>query len=169
MALSYRLVETSAGAIGIVASRKGLMRVFLPVGSAAEQIRRVESEFPDAREDAALLPDLSSDLRRFFAGERVRFKAPFDWSRATSFDAEVWRECSRIRYGCVESYGSLATRLGRPKAARAIGNAMRRNPCPIVVPCHRVVRSDGSIGGYSGELGVSFKKRLLEMEQGDRA
>ncbi|MBU0617216.1 MAG: MGMT family protein, partial [Planctomycetes bacterium] len=72
--------------------------------------------------------------------------------------------CRRVCYGQTRSYKQLAEQLGRPGAARAVGTAMSRNPCPIVVPCHRVVRSDGSLGGFSGPDGVNTKHRLLQME-----
>ena len=76
----------------------------------------------------------------------------------------VWKACRAVGYGKTTSYGELARRAGRPGAARAVGTAMRRNPWPIVVPCHRVLKGDGSIGGYSGRGGVKFKRQLLEME-----
>lgn len=162
---SYRIVETRAGFMAIVASARGLRRVYLPERSAAEQRRRVRLEAPGATEDDAALPGLAEDLRRYFRGEQVRFKVRFDWPEVAEFTRLTWEACARIPYGAVESYGALARKLHRPRAARAVGNAMRNNPCPIVVPCHRVIAGSGGIGGYSGSRGVAFKKQLLELER----
>lgn len=160
----YRILTTELGHVGFVATDRGLRRVFLPSGGRADLRRAVRTEFPAAAEDDRLLPGLAADLRAFFAGEAVEFDARCDWRGYTTFEADVWRACRMIRYGRTRTYGELAERVGRPGGARAIGMAMSRNPCPIVVPCHRVLRSDGSLGGYSGPGGVDFKQRLLEME-----
>jgi methylated-DNA-[protein]-cysteine S-methyltransferase len=124
------------------------------------------SDFPLADEDDSLLPELVADLRRYFAGERVEFAADLHWDGVSPFVKAVWQACRAIPYGQTVSYGELAARVGHPGAARAVGMAMGRNPCPIVVPCHRVLARDGSLGGYSGPGGVEFKRTLLEMEAG---
>ncbi len=105
---------------------------------------------------------LRRQLTRYFAGERVRFDVPLDLSDGTVFQRAVWRACARIPSGETRSYADLARMAGRPGAARAVGNAMHTNPVPIVVPCHRVIKSDGSLGGYGS--GVSLKKKLLRIE-----
>jgi methylated-DNA-[protein]-cysteine S-methyltransferase len=110
------------------------------------------------------MPELATALENYFRGRRVRLDAKLDWSGHSAFQAAVWRACRRIAYGQTCSYQDLATRVGKPRAARAIGRVMACNPCPIVVPCHRVIKSDGSLGGYSGTHGVVFKRRLLDME-----
>ncbi len=160
----YRVIETNAGPIGFAATRLGLQRVFLPHESAARLRAEIAAALPGASEDDTLLPDLARSLATYFRGESVRFKVRFDWARHPEFQIDVWRACAAIPYGETRSYGDLARDVGRPGAARAVGMAMGRNPCPIVVPCHRVVRSDGSIGGYSGREGVAFKRQLLELE-----
>ena len=85
-------------------------------------------------------------------------------NETTDFDAEVYRACRSIPYGQTRSYKQLAEQVGRPGAARAVGGAMRRNPCPIITPCHRVLRSDGALGGFSSPGGVADKLKLLNME-----
>lgn len=162
----YRIVSTAAGFVGIVAGGRGVQRVHLPAESRAAALRGITAETPAAKLDAALLPKLADDLQKYFAGAPVEFDHALDWSGHSAFQSQVWKACGRIPYGKTKSYKDLAERVGRPRGARAVGMAMSRNPWPIVVPCHRVLRSDGSPGGYSGQGGVPFKQRLLEMEAG---
>jgi len=164
MHLEYRVIRTQAGWCGFVATARGLRRVILPHASAENVRRQIEREFPDARENPHLMPRFAQNLQRYFAGEPVTFDVRIDTTGWHDFERDVWSICRNIGYGRTATYRDLAERLGRPGGARAVGLAMRRNPCPIVVPCHRVVRSDGSLGGYSGPGGVRFKRRLLEME-----
>jgi methylated-DNA-[protein]-cysteine S-methyltransferase len=162
--LTFRIIATRAGYVGIVASPRGLRRVLLPERTATAARRAIQAEFADAVEDEALLPRLAAALQRYFAGRAVRFDVPLDWDGAGEFERAAWAACGQLPYGQTVSYKDLAARLGKPGAARAIGRAMSRNPLPIVVPCHRVLKSDGGLGGYSGPGGVAFKRRLLEME-----
>ena len=97
----------------------------------------------------------------YLEGKRRRFTFKTD-PRGTAFQREVWRELSRIPYGETVSYGEIARRIGRPKSSRAVGNAVGANPLPIVIPCHRVIKSDGSIGGFSS--GLHLKRKLLSIE-----
>jgi methylated-DNA-[protein]-cysteine S-methyltransferase len=106
--------------------------------------------------------DLTCDLIRYLDGEAVDFSGyEVDLSHLTDFEQSVLYETRKIGYGSVITYSKLARAVGRPKAARAVGNALRKNPVPIVIPCHRVVAKSG-IGGYV--LGVDLKRRLLELE-----
>jgi O-6-methylguanine DNA methyltransferase len=161
---AFRTVKTCAGYVGFVATDRGLRRLFLPEKNRAALEAAMRQAFPDVKEDRVLLPPLASALEQYFAGDEVEFDVRFDWSGWSTFEIDVWRACQRIRYGQTRSYKDLAEGLRRPGAARAVGMAMSHNPFPIVVPCHRVVKSDGSLGGYSGPEGVAFKRRLLDME-----
>jgi len=105
---------------------------------------------------------LAADLRRYFAGEAVEFDLPLAYGHATPFQRTAWRALRTIPYGEVRSYGWVAAAIGRRGAARAVGGACGANPWPIVVPCHRVVASDGSLGGYSS--GLKWKRLLLRVE-----
>lgn len=109
-----------------------------------------------------ILKSLESQLGRYFAGSPVMFDIPLDFLTGTPFQRAVWRTVKAIPYGKVKTYGQIAQELGKPGAARAVGAANGANPAPIVVPCHRVVQSDGKLGGYSG--GLDIKDKLLEME-----
>lgn len=108
--------------------------------------------------------EAAARLGRYFAGEPVTFDLPIDGSRFTSFQRSVYEAVARIPYGAVESYGEVAKKIGKPRAARGIGGAMARNPLPVVIPCHRVVGAAGSMTGYSGAGGVMSKEWLLRLE-----
>jgi len=161
--LAFRILQSTAGFAAFVASSRGLRRVFLPESSRARLLESIRQSEPTATENSTLLPKLADALTRFFAGEPVTFDVECDWSHRTAFEQSVWRACRRVAYGQTATYGDLARRIGKPQAARAIGMAMSRNPCPIVVPCHRIVSSTG-LGGFSGSGGLDQKRDLLEME-----
>ena len=103
------------------------------------------------------------ELRSYLSGRSRSFSTPCDLRGLPAFTHAVLKAATQIPYGEVRSYRWLAQRLGKPRAARAVGNALARNPIPIIIPCHRVVRSNGTLGGYA--LGTALKKRLLEMER----
>jgi O-6-methylguanine DNA methyltransferase len=127
--------------------------------------RLVEIRFdglrPEGRRDAKRCKDAAAQLGEYFAGQRREFElqlAPV----GTDFQLKVWRALREIPYGAVRNYADIARAIGQPKATRAVGQANGSNPLPIVVPCHRVLASDGRIGGYSG--GLDIKHRLLALE-----
>jgi methylated-DNA-[protein]-cysteine S-methyltransferase len=121
-----------------------------------------ETRLPRGTGDDAppVLKDTATELGEYFAGARMEFDIPMELD-GTTFQKEVWQELTRIPYGETISYGELARRVGRPKGPRAVGQANGRNPIPIIVPCHRVLASNG-IGGYGG--GLSMKRSLLAVE-----
>jgi len=160
----FRVLTTRFGHLGIVGDGHGLHQLYLPQPHLDRLIEQILHDYPTAREDDRLLPGLIDDLRRYFAGQPVEFSTPVHCDGASSFAQAAWQACRQIPYGQTVSYRELAERIGRPGAARAVGQAMRNNPCPIVIPCHRVLRSDGSLGGYVGNCGVQIKRRLLELE-----
>lgn len=102
------------------------------------------------------------ELDAYFSGERIRFFTPLDLSTSLAFFRSVWRALQNIPYGQTISYSGLASIIGRPNAARAVGMAAGKNPIPIIIPCHRVIRSDGSLGGYGP--GIELKRSLLNLE-----
>ena len=113
--------------------------------------------------DAEALEAVEAQIREYLRGDRARFDLPLDLSGCRSdFQRQVLEVAKAIPYGTALSYGEVAERIGRPGASRAVGNALGGNPVPIVIPCHRVIRSDGSPGGYVG--GTALKSRLLELE-----
>ena len=122
---------------------------------------RLDGRRPAGRRDAKRCRNVAAQLGEYFAGQRREFEldlAPV----GTDFQLRVWKALRAIPYGAVRNYGDIARAIGQPKAARAVGQANGCNPLPIVIPCHRVIASDGSIGGYSG--GLAVKHRLLALE-----
>lgn len=109
-----------------------------------------------------MLGALADDVDRYFAGEPLSFSVPVDLDSVTAFTREVLCACAKVPYGATTTYGELARAVGRPGAARAVGRALGSNPVPIVVPCHRVLRGNGALGGYSSGLGR--KRFLLALE-----
>ncbi len=148
----------------IAASDSGLVRISWQQKSAAAFTREMERRFPGwpVVRDGVTLADAERQMLEYFAGERSRFDVPVDLSALSPFERRVLEEARRIPFGQVIPYSELARRIGKPKAARAVGNALSHNPVAIVVPCHRVVRRDGSLGGYGGSVG--HKRRLLGIE-----
>jgi O-6-methylguanine DNA methyltransferase len=141
-------------------SPRGLQRLELPSltqeGTAADNTTSTETISP-------LLERARTQLAEYFRGERAIFQLPVDLHQCSAFERAVLEATATIPYGGVRSYKWIAAQIGRPRAIRAVGNALHKNPVPIVIPCHRVVKSDGSMGGYA--FGEAWKTRLLSLEQ----
>ncbi|MBI4301207.1 MAG: methylated-DNA--[protein]-cysteine S-methyltransferase [Chloroflexi bacterium] len=148
--------------MGGLASRVGLRQLVLPQPSAAAVLSLLGEPWQYATADDSDFSDLSQRLSRYFRGETVSFPDALDFGGASPFRCAVWEATCSIPYGQTRSYGWLARRMGEPRAVRAVGQALAANPLPIVVPCHRVIASDGRLGGYSG--GIGMKKYLLIVE-----
>jgi methylated-DNA-[protein]-cysteine S-methyltransferase len=161
--LRYAMMDdTPVGVLGLAAGAAGLRHVTFVKGED-EFVGRLLAEHGDVpllRSPA--LDDARRALERYFAGQRLDFDLAVDLSALPDFHRRVLHETARIRAGQVASYTEMAARAGSPRASRAAGNALHHNPVAIVVPCHRVVRSDGSLGGYGG--GLPVKEWLLEHE-----
>jgi methylated-DNA-[protein]-cysteine S-methyltransferase len=150
--------------MGIVGSPNGLRQVILPRKDKEAVLCQVVNYALPAEEHAPpLFGDLPHRLRRYLEGEPVDFFDKLDLGGTSHFQQNVWQMVRTIPYGETRGYGWVANKLDLPKAARGVGQALARNPLPIVIPCHRVISSDGSLGGYSG--GVEFKELLLGLEQ----
>ena len=164
--MKFNLCETELGWVGLVLSPAGLRAATLPRKTRDEALREVLAlgAGDEAREQE--LGDLPNRLRRYARGERVSFSDALDFVGATPFRRAVWQATQEIPRGQTRSYGWLAERVGRRGAARAVGHAMATNPWPIIVPCHRVVTSNGGLGGYGG--GLDMKERLLRLEGASR-
>lgn len=161
--MQYAIVDTKWGAFGLVASDSGLAAAFLPRPREVT-LRAIHAAYPDADERPSLMRGLQSAVRDYFAGKRVRFDVDFDLSAMTAFQQSVLRACAAIPSGSVVTYADLAKSAGRPAASRAVGQALGRNPIPLIIPCHRVLRVGGGLGGFSSSEGVAEKRRLLRHE-----
>ncbi|MBE3560853.1 MAG: methylated-DNA--[protein]-cysteine S-methyltransferase [Ktedonobacteraceae bacterium] len=158
-------LPTSIGECVLLSTQSGICWLGLPGSTLEEGITRTKRWITIERvvEDTAILPlkQAVDELQRYFAGERLQFSCPLDM-QGTPFQLQVWRELSRIPYGETRSYGEIALAIGRPTASRAVGAANGANPIAIIVPCHRVIGSNGSLTGYGG--GLPTKSWLLALE-----
>lgn len=142
-----------------VESPLGLLYLVISAGQLAEiRIGGERPSFPKGKAAESFKEQLNS----YFIGRLREFRQDIVFLHGTDFEKEVWLSLREVPYGETRSYKWLAEKVGRPKAVRAVGRALSRNPIPIVLPCHRIIESDGSIGGYSS--GVDIKRRLLDME-----
>lgn len=161
--VSYRTVDTPVGSLLLAGTPVGLVRIAF----AGQDHDRVLDELarrigPRILADAGPLDPAVRELEEYFAGTRRHFDVPLDHRLTAGFRADVLAQLPLIHYGRTASYAQVAQAAGNPRAVRAVGSACGANPLPIVVPCHRVVRSDGSLGGYAG--GLDAKRVLLALE-----
>jgi O-6-methylguanine DNA methyltransferase len=160
--LRYTTFNTRMGWVGILASAKGLIRIATPQPSAEEAYDQLGNEVKQATESPDSFGDLVPRLTSYFSGGKVSFPDPLDLSRATPFQRRVWEATRLIPYGETRSYGWVAEQIEQPKAARAVGQALSRNPLLIAIPCHRVLAHNGMLGGFTG--GIEKKRQLLYLE-----
>ncbi len=152
------------GWMGIAESSKGIQAIVLPKRSKRAVVSDLSalSNEPVQQEDSARLDMARRQLLDYLTGRRDTFDVPLDLSQGTSFQRKVWRVLHRVPYGKLRSYQWIASRVGGRQYARAVGNAVGANPLPIVIPCHRIVAQDASLGGFSG--GLPMKRKLLSLE-----
>jgi methylated-DNA-[protein]-cysteine S-methyltransferase len=162
--VAYTSVDSPLGPLVVAGTPKGLVRVsyteFRGEDEVLEELARRVS--PRVLEAPARLDPVRRELDEYFEGQRHDFDVPIDWSYLAGFTREVLRATARIGFGEVSSYAGVAAEAGSPRAVRAAGNALGANPMPVVVPCHRVLRTGGRLGGYTG--GVERKEFLLRLE-----
>ena len=161
--VAYRVVDTPVGPLLLASTTVGLVKVaFVAEGEDAvldELARQIGPRILDA---PARLDNAVRQLDEYFGGTRTAFDLPLDFRLATGFRREVISRLADIEYGRTASYADVAASAGSPRAVRAVGTACARNPLPVVLPCHRVVRTDGGLGQYAG--GVEAKQILLRLE-----
>lgn len=157
------VVRVRFGWMAIIRGAHGIQRTSLPMPTREEAMLAIGLTQEELTNDIAHVSDLVRRLQRYFEGHTVQFPDALDYVDATPFQQQVW-ECVRtIPYGETRTYRWVAQQVKRISAYRAVGQAISKNPLPILVPCHRVVRSDGSLGGFGG--GVEMKRRLLDLER----
>ncbi len=154
--------KTDLGWIGIASSEKGLRQCVLPQSSSGEASRKLGLENEPGTQIPLALTDITERLKRYFNGYKTDFPYTLDLSAGTNFQRRVWEVTRLIPYGETRSYSWVAEKTGNRNAVRAVGQALGANPLPVIVPCHRVLSKDGSIGGYDG--GVELKRYLLWRE-----
>jgi methylated-DNA-[protein]-cysteine S-methyltransferase len=161
--VAYRIVASPVGDLLIAATERGLVRVAYPSEDHDRVLQTLADRIsPRILMAPARLDVVTRELDEYFAGRRRAFDVALDWSLSAGFRATVLHHLPDIDYGHTASYAAVASLAGNPKAVRAVGSACATNPLPVVVPCHRVVRSDGAMGGYLG--GLEAKRILLTLE-----
>jgi methylated-DNA-[protein]-cysteine S-methyltransferase len=162
--VAYASVDSPLGPLVVAATPHGLVRVsyseFRGEDEVLEELARRVS--PRVLEAPARLDGVRRELDEYFEGRRQGFDVPVDWSHLAGFTREVLRATAKIGFGEVSTYAGVAAEAGSPRAVRAAGNALGANPMPVIVPCHRVLRTGGGLGGYTG--GIERKEFLLRLE-----
>lgn len=163
--VTYRTLDSPLGVLLVAATERGLVRVaFSNEDHDAVLLELADRISPRVLRAMTRLDAVARELDEYFAGRRRSFDLPLDWSLATGFRNTVLHHLPEVAYGAVASYAEVALLSDNPKAVRAVGSACANNPLPIVIPCHRVVRSDGTMGNYRG--GPEAKRTLLALEAG---
>lgn len=161
----YAWTDSPVGRVWIATTEGGICALRLGVGQPqglfAWLSKHIDSEHEPPREDPDRLAPALTQLREYFACTRREFDLPLD-VRGTPFQRAVWTQVARIPYGTTTTYGEIAHRIGRPRAARAVGGANSANPLPIIIPCHRVIGAGGALIGYGA--GLAVKAMLLQLE-----
>ena len=161
--VAYGTMDSPIGTLLIAATEKGLVRISFPTETEGivldELARRISPRVLKAPRKVA---PVVRELDQYFAGRRKVFDVPLDWQLVGPYARKVLRATARIPFGKVSTYREVAGKAGNPAASRAAGNALGSNPIPVVVPCHRVLRTGGGLGGYGG--GLDVKELLLRLE-----
>ena len=162
----YVIFETKWGYFGLAGMESALWRTYLPEPKSASLKRRLLKDLPGAEFDGNFFRELQGQIAGYFEGVRVDFsRVPIALNGVSVFSRKVLMTCRKVKLGQQVTYSELAKKSGRPNASRAVGGVMARNPIPLIIPCHRVIRTDGKMGGFSAPGGISLKKKMLKLEQ----
>jgi len=162
----YSIFKTRWGWFGLLGCQSGLIRTCLPVAFREAVEKRLLSGINNAVPAKKAYKSLEKDILAYYKGRRVDFNdVPICLEGMTEFQQNVLRTLQNVRYGETCSYGDLARWVKNPRAARVIGSVMAQNPLPLIVPCHRVIKTDGSLGYFSAAGGVQTKQRMLDLEK----
>lgn len=161
--ITYRTLDTPVGVLLLAATPRGLVRVAFDSQDHDRVLAEIAERISPRILSASARVDIAArQLDEYFEGHRTFFDVPLDFSLSHGFRLDVLQHLRAIAFGHTESYTRVAVATGHPKAVRAVGSACATNPLPVIVPCHRVLRADGSLGGYLG--GLAAKRKLLAME-----
>lgn len=162
----YVIFKTKWGYFGLAGTKSALCRTYLPESNSASLRRRLLKDLPDAEFDENFFKDLQEQIIGYFEGVRVDFsRVPVALDGLSIFSRKVLTACRKVEVGRTVTYAELAKKSGRPGASRAVGGVMARNPMPLIIPCHRVIRTDGKMGGFSAPGGIPLKKKMLKLER----
>jgi methylated-DNA-[protein]-cysteine S-methyltransferase len=159
--VAYASVDSPLGPLLVASTPRGLVRV--AYGEHDEVLEALARKLsPRVLEAPGRLDEVRRELDEYFEGRRTDFELPIDWALTHGFTSRVLQATARVGFGHTTTYAEVATKAGSPRAVRAAGNALGANPMPVVVPCHRVLRTGGALGGYTG--GIERKEFLLRLE-----
>jgi len=160
--LIYTMFRTPLGWTGVAATPAGICRVVLSLSGEPGFLKILRTLHPNPKRSGDKLASVKEEFHLYFQGMLKQFSCKLDLTSGTRFQQQVWRKLMTIPFGKTRSYQWVARSINRPKAFRAAGNANGRNPVPVIVPCHRVIRQNGSLGGFTG--GTHLKQFLLDLE-----
>ena len=165
--LKYVIFRTKWGYFGLLADDSVLLRTCLPQPGRRITKSLLLKNLPRAVFDSDLHRPLQEQIQSYFSGEYVNFSKNLSLAldNFSPFARKIYKICRKVKFGQTITYSELARKAGCPQSARAVGRVMAKNPLPLIVPCHRVIRADGKLGGFSTPGGVKMKKRLLQLEK----
>ncbi|MDH4238160.1 MAG: methylated-DNA--[protein]-cysteine S-methyltransferase [Phycisphaerae bacterium] len=165
-AIKYAIFQTKWGYFGLAAGDKGLFRTCLPLAGPEKVESQLLQNLENSRYDRSLFKTVQDQITAYFEGACIDFRnIPITLDEFSPFQMSVLTACRNVGFGRTISYSGLAKKIGRPAAARAVGGALAKNPLPLIIPCHRIVRSDGKIGGFSALGGPTLKRKMLLHEK----
>ena len=165
--LIYTTFNSPLGRTGVAATPYGICRVVLSIKKESEFIKTLKTIYHSPKKQRCQLTEIEKEFHLYFSGKLKKFTFKVDLRQGTSFQQRVWEQLKAIPFGETRSYQWLATEICQPKACRAVGNANGKNPTPLIIPCHRVIKKNGDLGGFTG--GTHLKKYLLELENKSNA
>ena len=163
----YAIFLTTWGWAGFVVDRKGLRIFVLPEEGKEDVLFKIKKELKcnNLFEDNRGWENLIQKVKEYYTGKKVDFiDCQLNLDNYTNFQKEILQIVKKIPYGEIRSYKEAAEAAGYPRAYRAVGNTMRNNPLPLIIPCHRVIKSDGGLGGFSGKEGIALKRKMIDLE-----
>jgi methylated-DNA-[protein]-cysteine S-methyltransferase len=164
--VKYVIFKTRWGWFGLAGTEKQLWKSILPLPSRKTVKESILKYFPDAAENKNLHKKVQQKVITYFQGEKIDFNGlPLCLDNFSYFNRLVLRGCRKVRFGRTMTYAQLAEKIGRPSAARAVGNALAKNPLPLVISCHRIIRGNGSAGKFSAPRGSELKQKLIKHEK----
>ncbi len=165
--MKYIIFQTKWGYFGLAGTEKAVCRTILPLEKEESVKSLILKEFPDAQLDKNLFKNLQQKIIAYFEGKNVDFSTdiPVYLNGSGEFSHKILNTCRTITYGQTTTYADLAQKAKHPGAARAVGSVMAQNPIPLIIPCHRIIRTDGQMGGFSAPGGINLKKRMLSLEK----
>jgi methylated-DNA-[protein]-cysteine S-methyltransferase len=165
--MKYVIFRTKWGYFGLAGTDSILCRTILPTPERRKTESRILENLPDAKFDKSCFKNLQKQIIAYFNDDSINFAAdiPISLDDFRGFSYRVLTACRTIKFGQTTTYAGLAKKAGQPNAGRAAGNALAKNPLPLIIPRHRIIRTDGKLGGFSAPGGINVKKRLLDHEK----